>query len=339
MKQTIQLNIPESCHENWSKMTATQQGRFCMACQKEVIDFSVMSDSAILDYFSTAGTKTCGKFMNDQLNRALATLPGPRKTGWKYWVSVAASVVLLTSKSDAQMKTVKDTIVAVTPLLNTDEIVVGGAFSVSGTGNKAQSFMVAGVIRDENNSPIPGASIVIKNTKRGTVSDVHGNFKLNMSEGSNAVLQVFSIGYETQEISLTKNYNSLENIVVSMKTYLMGLTGEVVVVRKKRKLLPNFFKPVEKKCEKTLPASILQLYPNPVAAGSVLNIKMKDFAGGNYWLTVTDVNGNIFFNNEIIIASQQASTTIKCDQRFTGGMYTMQLSGNGKMVSAKFIVH
>ena len=50
--QKLQLSIPEPCHENWQEMTPTQQGRFCKACAKEVIDFSMMTDTEVLNYFA-----------------------------------------------------------------------------------------------------------------------------------------------------------------------------------------------------------------------------------------------------------------------------------------------
>jgi len=51
MPKAIQLNIPKPCHENWNAMSPKEQGRYCGSCQKTVVDFSVMSDKEIVDYF------------------------------------------------------------------------------------------------------------------------------------------------------------------------------------------------------------------------------------------------------------------------------------------------
>jgi hypothetical protein len=46
--QMLQLAIPEPCHDNRHNMTATDQGRFCIARAKEVVDFSMMTDIELL---------------------------------------------------------------------------------------------------------------------------------------------------------------------------------------------------------------------------------------------------------------------------------------------------
>ncbi|MEP7278516.1 MAG: hypothetical protein ABI813_07735, partial [Bacteroidota bacterium] len=90
MKQKIRLHIPEPCHENWDGMTVTQQGRFCNACSKEVVDFSLMTDKEIFDYISTAGIALCGRVGTGQLDRDLRSPAELRKTGWRYWTGLAA---------------------------------------------------------------------------------------------------------------------------------------------------------------------------------------------------------------------------------------------------------
>jgi hypothetical protein len=52
MGRNLQLRIKEPCHENWEKMEVGEGGRFCGACSKVVVDFSVMSDREILQYLS-----------------------------------------------------------------------------------------------------------------------------------------------------------------------------------------------------------------------------------------------------------------------------------------------
>ncbi|HNK29664.1 MAG TPA: hypothetical protein PKG65_12100, partial [Ferruginibacter sp.] len=84
--QKLQLSIPEPCHENWQEMTPTQQGRFCKACAKEVIDFSMMTDTEVLNYFAgLREEKVCGRALPSQLNRAITYPKEPKKRLFWYW--------------------------------------------------------------------------------------------------------------------------------------------------------------------------------------------------------------------------------------------------------------
>ena len=60
---------------------------------------------------------------------------------------------------------------------------------------------VTGNVSDVNGEAVIGASILEKGTTNGTVTDIDGNFTLNVSEGS--TLQISYIGYITQEVAVT----------------------------------------------------------------------------------------------------------------------------------------
>lgn len=60
---------------------------------------------------------------------------------------------------------------------------------------------ISGKVLDNLNEPIIGASVLEKGTTNGTITDVDGNFNLNVSE--NAVLAISYIGYASQEISVS----------------------------------------------------------------------------------------------------------------------------------------
>ena len=68
---------------------------------------------------------------------------------------------------------------------------------LAGTSLFAQKVTVSGTISDPI-GPVVGASVVEKGTSNGTVTDLDGNFALNVKPG--ATLVVSSIGYTTQEI-------------------------------------------------------------------------------------------------------------------------------------------
>ncbi|GGF46369.1 SusC/RagA family TonB-linked outer membrane protein [Echinicola rosea] len=87
-----------------------------------------------------------------------------------------------------------------------------------------QSIQVTGKVTDaENGESIPGVSISQKGTTKGTITDLDGNYSLEVSEDATLVFSF--IGYATQEIPL----NGQSTVNVSMETDITGLE-EVVVV-------------------------------------------------------------------------------------------------------------
>ena len=67
MKKTIVINIPEPCHEDWAKMTATQKGKFCSVCTKEVFDLTSKTDEELVKIL-TENKNTCGRVKKSQLH-------------------------------------------------------------------------------------------------------------------------------------------------------------------------------------------------------------------------------------------------------------------------------
>ena len=64
----------------------------------------------------------------------------------------------------------------------------------------SQAGPVKGVVVDAAGEPVIGASIIVKGTRNGVVTDLDGGFSINAAAGS--VLQVSCIGYVNQEITV-----------------------------------------------------------------------------------------------------------------------------------------
>jgi hypothetical protein len=72
----FKISIPKPCFEGWENMTVNEQGRHCNACAKTVVDFSVMSDGAVQQYFIANSEKQiCGRFKNTQVQSITIDLP------------------------------------------------------------------------------------------------------------------------------------------------------------------------------------------------------------------------------------------------------------------------
>ena len=82
---------------------------------------------------------------------------------------------------------------------------------------------IKGTVSDENGEGLPGATVTVKGTTNGTITDIDGNFTLNAEEGQ--VLVISFVGYQAQEVLL----NGQTNINISLEVDTQGLE-EVVVI-------------------------------------------------------------------------------------------------------------
>jgi len=83
--------------------------------------------------------------------------------------------------------------------------------------------LITGTVTDETGAPLPGATIRIKGTLNGTVTDIDGKFSIEA--GSDAVLQISYLGYNLQEISV----NGQSEIAIQLEPDATQLEELVVV--------------------------------------------------------------------------------------------------------------
>ncbi len=87
----------------------------------------------------------------------------------------------------------------------------------------AQERTISGKIVDENNLPLPGASVLVKNSTKGASTDFDGNYSIKVNQGE---ILVFSfVGYENKEV--TVGVSNTINVVMQGDTTTLE---EVVVV-------------------------------------------------------------------------------------------------------------
>lgn len=104
----------------------------------------------------------------------------------------------------------------------------------------SQNITVKGVVKDATGESVIGASVVQKGTSNGIITDIDGNFTLNVP--SNSTIVISFVGYKTQEIpvagktqinvTMKEDTEMLDEVVVvgygQMKR--SDLTGSVVSV-------------------------------------------------------------------------------------------------------------
>lgn len=360
MKQQIKLQIPEPCHENWNNMSATEQGRFCMACKKEVIDFSTMSDKEILQHIATATSSVCGRASNAQLNRPLNTAPEPRKTAWRYWMGIAASLVMMVSRTNAQKGEIKIRPIVTVPKLpgkNFQSIVMGKMMAPV-----RNEMIVRGRITDGNGIGIAYASVEVKSMGLGIATDSTGNFVLHLNnDQSGQELVISSVGYQSKTIEVDKLDKAKNPGGVNAATILAGdivLRGtsmdEVVVTgyttQGKYSFVAGGVTAVRCRSTKIEKAKIklkemvglneLKIYPNPIGRNADFNICFNLKKQGEYTVQFADASGKILPGRKINIVSNNYTERFNGSMFGASGIYFVHVSGKdaGSNYTGKLIV-
>lgn len=92
-------------------------------------------------------------------------------------------------------------------------------------GLYSQTIIRGNVIDDKTKEPIIGASVALKGTTNGTLTDAHGGFSLQVTKALPVTLSISLVGYKSQDIDV---YDAEEPIILSLKEDFNFL-DEVVV--------------------------------------------------------------------------------------------------------------
>lgn len=133
---------------------------------------------------------------------------------------------------------------AVTEKWSVLKILLTGIFIFSTVGAFAQERVISGTVIDNaSGEGLPGATVTVKGTTIGTITDIDGNFQLSV--GDEAVLIISFVGYKNQEVVVgnqtTINVTLVEDIAQLAEVVVVGygtqeakdVTGVVATVSAK----------------------------------------------------------------------------------------------------------
>ena len=106
--------------------------------------------------------------------------------------------------------------------MNSKKQLILGIFSLFTMAIYAQSYQVTGKVTDSDNQPLPGVSVTIEGTSRGTTTDFNGDFAIMVQSSENLIFSY--VGYNEKKLQMdgTKIFNVVLISGVALK--------EVVVV-------------------------------------------------------------------------------------------------------------
>ena len=186
--------------------------------------------------------------------------------------------------------------------------------SFSFSNSFAQERTITGVVKDENGTTLPGATVTASDTKRSSITDVNGKFSISVTEKTKS-LQVSFVGMESQTVPVETN--SLA-VTVMLKSVNSTLTDVVVIgygTTQKSKVTSSISSITEKDIKNTPVAGADQMLQGKVAGVTVTNNSGQPGGGVSVKVRgITTVNGNqpLYVIDGVPILT--SSTSISQDQ-------------------------
>ncbi|WP_282124271.1 carboxypeptidase-like regulatory domain-containing protein [Algibacter mikhailovii] len=219
MNQHFNLTISKSCSEKFSQFETTPLGGFCSSCQKEVIDFTNMTNQEIEMYFiKNPENSTCGYFKTSQLDRPPENNSIRKTTSLNFLRIAALTVFSLTSYNQIQAQQISAKTEIVEKSLE--------ASSDKAQKNEFQEKRLSGIISDTA-GVLPGTNIILQGTSIGTSTNFDGEFEFPKPLQEGDVLVVSYLGYTTQYIQIKDEMTPLH--IIMQEDVSCVLMGEVDV--------------------------------------------------------------------------------------------------------------
>lgn len=221
-------------------MTPTAKGAYCSSCQKEVVDFTAMSDREIREFFGKPKEQVCGRFREVQLEQAY-THPATAPV-WKKWliaamVGIGVPGLAFSQQSRPAAQQHQNKADSVLPLPGIERIK---------PGETVISTLAGSVLDAETGAPMAGV-VVSDGQKTLAVTDQKGDYKILYQDLRSAkVLEFKSIGYDSLSVAKSswKEMLIVEMVpVVCAKAHsirgTVTVTAGLVAVHIKQQTLPE----------------------------------------------------------------------------------------------------
>ena len=217
----IKISIPTPCNQQWSDLTHVSGGGFCSSCQKQVIDFTDLSEKKIVDHLSRAEGKICGRFREEQLQTHYLLKESSRiKPGMSLIKAgvIGAFLLLISKPTLAQEKTQKQ---------RTEVVEEKQKNQQTSQSTENAEYWIEGYIQDKyDQAAIPGVNVLLRGTTHGATTDANGYFRFPIPLRKGDVLAVSFIGYMTEEYKVPA---TAEKTIVLKLTMDYEIMGEVAV--------------------------------------------------------------------------------------------------------------
>jgi hypothetical protein len=208
-------------------MIVNDNGKFCTSCNKNVIDFSSLSDAEIIKLLSNTTSNVCGRLNSQQLNRVIHPKAETQSGINKFWLSFSLTALLSNLgivKATAQTTTK-------TEQLPTNNVSAKQPLSVNDSAVTKIKCVLLDSITQE---PMSFTNILINELNIKGQTNFDGVFEFETSNTLNlreVELIVNSVGYTTKTFKLNLNKHNHTFIMFGNPNLPITLTMGIICTR------------------------------------------------------------------------------------------------------------
>jgi len=206
MNRKVNFSKIKDCGQVWDQMDSCAGGRKCEKCSHVITDFRGMTEWEIALIHAHSTKKVCGLYDPQILEPAS---PIVKRSRFRDMALVPGIMSLLLTGS--QVAALASTPVTVE---QSEKYTSPGIVQVENKENIEEDLkidslkIVRGHLIDESGENLIGASIIIKGTTAGTITDSDGTFSLDVSheleENTSITLIIAYVGYGFKEIAIAR---------------------------------------------------------------------------------------------------------------------------------------
>jgi TonB-linked SusC/RagA family outer membrane protein len=179
----------------------------------------------------------------------------------------------------------------------------------------AQDRVITGVVSSDKDGLLPGASILIKGTVNGTVTDANGKFTLKVPSNSN-ILTITSIGYSSTEVKIDNKTTFLISMIPNNLELNEVVVTALGITREKKSL---GYSQQEIKGD-----NLVEARSNNVAnglSGKIAGVRISSSGGAGSGSTI-QIRGasSVSGNNQPLIVVDGVPIQQQFDKQFGGGL-------------------
>ncbi len=222
MKREYIVSIENPCEKIvWANMEQSDSGKFCDLCSKNVVDFSILSDSEIIKIIENPSRDICAKMSPLQTNRLLSN-QSERKN---FHLSKTITTLLVVGS-------VKGTFTSEQNLTKQDQTVVSSninsieKFLEKAATDSLKKTISGSIINENTDETLDYEYVFIEGTNISAITDTLGNFTLNVPDDFTAeeiVLVLKATGWEsdTRTIVYRKDL-PITNLIIKKESPMVG---------------------------------------------------------------------------------------------------------------------